>query len=539
MNNMMYVVGSGPSGIACAYTLLKAGHQVTLLDVGFTLEKEFQDLADNYHKDLNKDALIQNIQRLRKRYRKQSDVQPAKTIFGSDYPYKNVEDTFVSNDDKAVVRSSLAKGGFSSVWGANVSCVIPKEINNWPIAFDELKPYYSLLEEIMNISSPTGEMAEIFPMNIGHPPTFPLGKQGSDLYESLNKYKINLADNGIYIGRAKLAIGPRYSLDGKGCTPCGLCMHGCPNNAIFNSAFVLEKLISHNNFTYLSDKLVLSFSEEKEKVHLHVKDIHTNAESTLNCDRLFLACGVINSTCIVARSLNLTDHEFVIKDSQKYIFPLIRWHRSKNCINEKENTADQIYMEIDNPSVSPNIVHLQYYGYNDLFLEPLRQKLGNVTEMIPKLLSGFFERLMICFVYFHSDDSGTMSLKVFETDQDNKKMGKIEGHFNPKSDAIMKSILNLLKNHRKALGGMPIERGLQTLLPGDSQHIGCTLPMSKSPNAYQTDLLGRPSGCERVHVVDSSVLPSVPATPLTLTVMANACRIADSMNKNNQEATNV
>jgi choline dehydrogenase-like flavoprotein len=539
MDKMMYVVGSGPSGIACAYTLLKAGHQVTLLDVGFTPEKEFQELVSKYRKDLDKDDLIMNIHHLRKKYSKQSDVQPAKTLFGSDYPYKIVEDTFVGKDDNAVVRSSLAKGGFSSVWGANVSCVIPKEINDWPIILDDLKPYYSLLEEIMDISSPKDEMSEIYPINIGQPPTFSLGKQGNDLYESLNNCKINLADDGIYIGRAKLAIGPKYSLDGKGCTPCGLCMHGCPNNAIFNSAFVLEKLRQDNNFTYLPNKLVLRFSEENGKVNLYIKDIETNAESTLECDRLFLACGVINTTCVVARSLNLTDHEFIIKDSQKYIFPLIRWHRSKNCINEKENTADQIYMEIDNPSVSPNIVHLQYYGYNDLLLEPLRQRLGNTTELIPKLFSSFFERLMICFVYFHSDDSGAMTLKVHDPAHENKSMGEIKGQFNPKSDAIMKSILHLLRRHRHALGGLPLELGLQTLLPGDSQHIGCTLPMSKSPDTYQTDCMGRPSGCERVHIVDSSILPSVPATPFTLTVMANASRIADSVNKNIQGGSNV
>lgn len=539
MNEMMYVVGSGPSGIACAFTLLKAGHQVTLLDVGFTLEKEFQDLADSYHKDFNKDTLIQNIQRLRKRYTKQSDVQPAKTLFGSDYPYKVVEDTFVENDDKAVIRSSLAKGGFSTVWGANVSCVIPKEMLGWPITFNELKPYYSLLEEIIDIASPKGEMSEIFPMNIGQPPAFPLGKQGNDLYESLKICKKELTADGLYFGRAKLAVGSKYSLDDKGCTPCGLCMHGCPYNAIFNSAFVLNQLQKDDNFTYLPGKLVTRFLENKGEVKIDVKDIHSSDESTLKGCRLFLACGVINTTCIVARSLNLTDHEFIIKDSQKYVFPLLRWHRSKGCINEKEHTADQIYMEIDNPSVSPNIVHLQYYGYNDLILEPLRQRLGSITELIPKLFSGFFERLMICFVYFHSDDSGSMSLKVHKYGPGIKGMGEIKGERNPKSGAIMKSILRLLKRHRHALGGIPLGLGVQTLLPGDSQHIGSTLPMSQSPNAYQTDLLGRPSGCERVHIVDSSVLPSIPATPLTLTVMANACRIADSVDKQAMKGSNV
>ncbi len=538
MNKTNYVVGSGPSGIAAAYSLVKAGHEVTLVDVGFTIEDEYQDLVNRYDTDHDAGALINNIHSLRRQYQKQSNVQPAKSLFGSNYPYKTIEDTEVETDDKTVIRSSLAKGGLSSVWGANVSCVVPKDISDWPIGFEDLKPYYSFLEEIVDISSPKDEMSEIFPMNLGHSPTYPLGKQGTDLYENLKKNRPALAKDGIHVGRAKLAIGPMYSKDGKGCTPCGLCMHGCPNNAIFNSAFVFDKLLKYDNFTYLPNKLLTRFSEDNGEVNLYLKDLNTNDELTLTGSRLFIACGVINSTSIVARSLNMTDHEFTIKDSQKYLFPIVRWQRSKGCLKEKENTADQIYLDIDNPSVSKNIAHLQYYGYNDLFLDPIRQKLGAATEVIPKLFASFFERLMICFVYFHSDDSGTMSLKVNAPGSGEKHMAEIKGHINPKSGDVMKSIMQLLKKHHRAFGVIPVELGLQTTLPGDSQHTGCTLPMSKTPGPYETDCLGRPSGCERVHVVDSSILPSIPATPTAFTVMANTCRIVDSVNKETMGVTN-
>ena len=39
------------------------------------------------------------------------------------------------------------------------------------------------------------------------------------------------------------------------------------------------------------------------------------------------------------------------------------------------------------------------------------------------------------------------------------------------------------------------------------------------------DLLGRLSGWQRVHAVDATVFPSLPATTITLSVMANAHRI--------------
>ena len=43
----------------------------------------------------------------------------------------------------------------------------------------------------------------------------------------------------------------------------------------------------------------------------------------------------------------------------------------------------------------------------------------------------------------------------------------------------------------------------------------------------KSDLLGRPTGSQNIHVVDSSVLPTIAPGPITFTVMANAMRIAE------------
>jgi choline dehydrogenase-like flavoprotein len=49
--------------------------------------------------------------------------------------------------------------------------------------------------------------------------------------------------------------------------------------------------------------------------------------------------------------------------------------------------------------------------------------------------------------------------------------------------------------------------------------------MRAQPGEFESDRLGRPHGWSRVHAVDASVFPSVPATTITLPVMANAHRI--------------
>jgi len=62
--------------------------------------------------------------------------------------------------------------------------------------------------------------------------------------------------------------------------------------------------------------------------------------------------------------------------------------------------------------------------------------------------------------------------------------------------------------------------------PGRGFHTGGAFPMRDNPGPLETDRLGRPAGLRRVHAVDATVFPSIAATTITLTAMANAHRIA-------------
>jgi choline dehydrogenase-like flavoprotein len=74
----------------------------------------------------------------------------------------------------------------------------------------------------------------------------------------------------------------------------------------------------------------------------------------------------------------------------------------------------------------------------------------------------------------------------------------------------------------------PIFSQLQLAQPGRGYHSGGSMPMRLQPGELETDTLGRPYGWRRVHAVDATVLPSIPATTITLSVMANAHRIASA-----------
>jgi len=62
--------------------------------------------------------------------------------------------------------------------------------------------------------------------------------------------------------------------------------------------------------------------------------------------------------------------------------------------------------------------------------------------------------------------------------------------------------------------------------PGRGAHNGGTFPMSRKPGEFETDIWGRLPAHQRIHIVDASVFPSIPAPTITYTLMANAHRIA-------------
>jgi hypothetical protein len=64
-------------------------------------------------------------------------------------------------------------------------------------------------------------------------------------------------------------------------------------------------------------------------------------------------------------------------------------------------------------------------------------------------------------------------------------------------------------------------------LTGASYHWGSSFPMSKNSKNIEmsTDLLGRLSGYSNIYILDASILPDIPASPMTFNVCVNVSRI--------------
>jgi hypothetical protein len=128
-------------------------------------------------------------------------------------------------------------------------------------------------------------------------------------------------------------------------------------------------------------------------------------------------------------------------------------------------------------------------------------------------------RLSVAQGYLHSDASDRAELRL------GPQGGLIaERLANPAAPAAVARALARLDRAAGRAGLRRLPGGGVSRF-GAGNHCGASLAHARTPRGACSDLLGRVGGARHVHFVDASVLPSIPATTVTMTAMANARRI--------------
>lgn len=417
------------------------------------------------------------------------DTLPLKPAFGSLYPYS--EEGLRAEGVAAV--SSRAVGGLSTVWGAALMPYGAREHEGWPFGPDELEQHYRSVFGFVPLAGEEDALAAEFPL-YGDAKRLDATPQVEALLADLRR-------SGVLAGRSRLAV----RVDA--CRYVGLCMIGCPYGAIWSSASTLPLL----DVDHRPGAVVASFEERGDVVRVRLA-----GGDELVTERLYLATGALESTRLVLASLGLVDRELQMLDSAYYTVPLLRRRGARVSPATAGNTLAQAFVELDDPSVSAHRVHLQLYGFNDLMLRAVAAKARLPERAAQRLLAPLLGRLFYLQGYLHSDESARITCRL-----DGDGVLIVEAP-TPDRDRPRR-VLAALRSLR--LGIEPLTPMLQAWPAGKGFHHGGSLPMRESPGELESDLLGRPGGLRRVHVVDAAVLPTVPAQTVTLPVMANAHRI--------------
>jgi choline dehydrogenase-like flavoprotein len=516
---MHCVIGSGPAGVACAKALIARGARVLMLDAGLELEPDRAQIVRECA-SLKPDAWnAGQIAALKGGLAADTTGVPLKLLFGSDFPYRETVEKIPWHNHGTGLKPSLALGGLSNVWGAAMLPYRDSDIAGWPVTNAELAQHYRAVTEFTGLAAHCDDLEEILPLHCDQPHALRSSRQANLLLGNLNRHRDELRERGWHFGRARVAVRVADNAKGPGCVHCGFCMSGCPYGCIYNSADTVRELRAEKNFTYQRDVIVTSLRETSGKVFITAHHRETSAPLTFEADRAYLAVGVIPTAQILLRSQAAYDQPLILRDSQYFLFPLLLARRTRDVQTEALYTLSQLFIELNQPQISRHSVHLQVYTYSDIIGQAVRQSLGPL-KMFARALE---ERMIIIQGYLHSDESATMAMTL-KRDGD-KDFLQLDAQPNPATRRTVKRVLRELLSQTRRLGGVVVPPMLQLAEPGRGFHCGGSLPMRSLPGKFESDTLGRPQGWSRVHAVDASVLPSVPATTITFSVMANAHRI--------------
>jgi ferredoxin len=464
-----------------------------------------------------------------------------KLSFGSNYPYE-IPKSGPAWDMRGGLKPSFAFGGLSTVWGASVLPYRQDEITKWPITLKELEPHYRAVLAETGVAGVRDDLEEIFPSYHEAPSLLQTSPQAMAVLGRWDKNRRKLTAAGFRWGRSRLLVEGKHAEASAGrlsyhvsndlaaekaCVECGMCMYGCPYDLIYSSRQSIRKWHGEGKINYEAGVLVEGFKELADRVEVWGRNLGTGTEWRGETERLFLGGGVLSSTAMVMRSLGIENQPVEILDSQYFTVPLLSFRGTAGVRESRLHTLAQIFLEIMPAEISKQLIHLQIYTYNDMITRVLQQKAGPLAGFLDPIIRQMEGRLFFLQGYLHSNDSGRLRITMGATQVGQKKF-LVEPMTNPKVGGMVRKVLTKLASHLGELGFCPILPMASLGEPGRGFHSGGSMPMGGDSQEHPivTDRLGRPNGLKRVHVIDASTFPSISATTITLTAMANARRIA-------------
>ena len=525
---MIYVVGSGPAGVACAWALVQQGRQVCLLDAGVELEPERNRVVTQMGAQAPEAWDAASIAVLKENMASSIKGVPMKYVYGSDYPYRETQPHLPIESAGVDLMPSFARGGFSAVWGGAMLPYRAEDMQGWPIQRGELDAHYAKVLSFVDYSGTVDDLAAPFPLYCKSPQFLDPSPQAASLMQDLARNRERLTKKGIAFGYSRLAVRVKPTAQAPGCVYCGLCMYGCPYRLIYDSSSTLAVLQDKPNFRYVKDVVVRTLSERDGQVRLHAVTRQTGAPIEYTGERAYLAAGVLSTTAMLLQSMEAYGQPLTMHDSQYFLLPMLRLRNTPGVLTQHLHTLAQLFLEITDKRISPHSIHLQLYTYNDLYRQALKNLSGPLFPLLTLPVKQLLGRLLIAQGYLHSRESSAATVQLEPGIGGAPPRLVLTAQRNPGTLKAVWKVVAKLFGSAHLLRALPMPLTLYIAKPGRGFHSGGTFPMAQSPARFQSDLLGRPQGFQRVHIVDSTCFPSIPATTITLSVMANAHRIASA-----------
>ncbi|MBT9159942.1 MAG: hypothetical protein DDT27_00523 [Dehalococcoidia bacterium] len=511
------IVGSGPAGVSAAFPLVDAGLRVLMVDGGHgaRLVPPTGQYLNVRNQDIgNYDWMIgQNFHAL-----SQADAVSPKLRVPT---HAAVFEGFVSANrivaDNFVAVGSLAPGGLSNAWGCGVARMTDKELASFPLKPSEMYTSYAAVAKRIGVSGGyCDDLSDFFGLDEWSHGTVPIDNLQNSMLMRYTRSRSALMQSGFQLGRARVAVltTPQTQTDRQACNLCGTCLWGCERRALYSATDDLQRLHGRQGFFYRPGFLVEQVESQGNSVA--ISGVGTDGAGVLRARRVLLAAGTLASTRLALQAIN---HRKLVAMQSCPTAAFMLWlprhlgrrHEPAFGLGQLSFTLDlgadiQAFGSLFNTTGIPVSEFARHV--------PLGKRYG--VDLLASLLTS-------CVVgnLFLPGSLSNVSLQLDEDDQ-----LLIWGGYSAEVEMLMKEARHKLRNSFIKLGALLMPISFKVGRPGTDIHYAASLPMSAKPVLGQTDQFGELMGTAGIHVVDGASLSYLPAKSHTLTIMANAERIA-------------
>lgn len=509
------IVGSGPAGVSAAFPLVDIGLRVLMVDGGqgsrlFPPAGQFLDIR---RRDFGQFVWMigQNFHALR-----QADaVSPKLRVptHAAIFEGFKVANRIVADDFVAV--GSLAPGGLSNAWGCGVARMTDNELAMFPVIASEMHTSYGTVARRIGVSGGySDDLSDFFGLDEWSHAAVPIDKLQGSMLSRYPSCRDVLQRSGFRLGRARVAVLTTPQADRRACDLCGTCLWSCERRALYSATDDLQQLHRRPGFHYRPGFLVERIVSKGDSVA--IEGSGSDGAGVLHARRALLAAGTLASTRLALQAIN---------------------HRKPLCMQSCPTAAFMLWLPqylgrrheaafgLGQLSFSLDL-EVDIQGFGSLFNTtgipvaefvrhmPLAKRYG--VDLLARLLTS-------CVVgnFFLPGSLSDVSLRLDENDQ-----LVIQGGYHDEVEILMRRAQRKLRKSFRKLGALLLPMSFKVGRPGSDIHYAASLPMSAEPVLGQTDQYGELVGAAGIHIVDGASLSFLPAKSHTLTIMANADRIA-------------
>lgn len=527
MNNEDYIVlGSGPSGVMAALTLLEQGKKVTMLDVGIKQKTNIVTVPDKNFLELRKTDINQSNYFLGEEFEgiPEYKMKPGAQLTPSRlHMTLDVEKTTPIISENFIPVESLSYGGLGVGWGLGCYTYSENELTKIGLNAHKMREAYKVIVKRIRVSGPANDFRKQVLENIDniHPPL--KTDNNINILKHLYNKKKNIFDKKrIYFGDSSLALLSEDYESRKRSNYNDMDFYTDKGNSAWRPHLTLEELKKNNKFKYINNKLVTCIENINNNVKVNFINFNNNTKGSIICNKLLLACGALGTARIILRSMSDKIKRLPILCNPYSYMPCFNYRMLGKQLSYNKTSMAQAMMIYDTDGTQSEIVSLAFYTYRSLLtfrmLKEVPLGIKDSIKLLRIIQSGFV------IAGIHHPDSPSDD-KYIELCVHNNSPTKDALLANYKSSYEEKEKMykheKTIKKYLKKISCYPIKK--IPSIAGNSIHYAGTLPFNENNNKYgTTNPNGKLNGMQNVYIADGSGFRFLPAKGITLSLMANA-----------------